>query len=127
MRPPERKSRRSANALAPISISGPPGQAVAIFQLYFWPDGCAATGVAASAAVAAAPAFRNSRFFMLSSSVRKSGRHHGSVDGDRGIRAAELLDHRLQLRLDVVLVVAVEHVARQAAVEVARSHEPVGD
>lgn len=33
MRPPERNSSRSANAFAPMSISGPPDHAVAIFQL----------------------------------------------------------------------------------------------
>jgi hypothetical protein len=32
-RPPERSAIRSAKAFDPISINGPPGQPVAIFQL----------------------------------------------------------------------------------------------
>src|SRR5688572_6900731 len=102
MRPPDRKSRRSAKALAPMSISGPPGHAVAIFQLYFCPVGCAATGIAASAADAAAPAFRKSRLCMVfTSSGKNSGRHHRAVDAHRRVGTAEALHRGLELRLDV--------------------------
>src|SRR5688572_31800233 len=117
MRPPEKNARRSANALAPMSISGPPGHAVVIFQLYDGPPLCAAAGSAARTAAVPAPAFRKSRFFMVSSSGVL--RQDGSVDRHGGVGPTELLDHRLQLGLYVVLVVAVEDVPDQAAVEVA--------
>src|SRR5688572_32853007 len=125
MRPPDRNARRSAKALAPMSISGPPGQAVVIFQLYDGPLVCAAAGSAARAAAVPAPAFRKSRFFMVSSSGVL--RQDGAVDRHRCVRPSELLDHRLQLRLYVVLVIAVEDGAHQPAVQVAGAHEPVGD
>src|SRR5687767_15787020 len=118
---------RSANPLAPMSISGPLAQPVAIFQLYDGPDCWAATGSAARAAAVPAPAFRKSRFFMGSPPQEYLSGNNRTVDRHRRIVPAELLDHRLQLRLHMVLVVAVEDGSHQPAVQIAGPHKPVGD
>ena len=56
-----------------------------------------------------------------------TGLHDRSVDRDRRVRAAETLDRRLQLGPHVILVIAVEQRADQAAPDVAGAHHPVGD
>src|SRR4051812_3512103 len=58
---------------------------------------------------------------------RSSGMEHWAVDRHRRVRAAEALHGRLELRADVVLVVAIEQRAEQPALHVARTHHPVGD
>src|SRR4051794_30882871 len=68
---------------------------------------------------------RRTRFCVLNASSRLLV--HGPVERDRCIGAAKALDGRFQLRLDVILVVAVENRAEQPAVEVAGAHHLIRD
>src|SRR5439155_14713664 len=50
-----------------------------------------------------------------------------AVQRDARIIASEASDDRFQFLLDMFLAVAVEQMPEQAAIEIGRAHEPVGD
>src|SRR5262245_15404001 len=50
-----------------------------------------------------------------------------AIERDARVVAAEARDDRLQFRLDVPLAVAIEQMTQQAAVEIGRTEEPVGN